>query len=85
LKKLLKIDNLNYLSSQSYKKEFIKFYPVKFFGSKKVNELKYLLVKTNHNIHTIYPKRVPDILKDTNNIKTIILIDKIITSEFYFL
>ena len=79
IEKAIKDSNLNYLSPQSYKKEFIKFYPVKFLGFKKVNELKYLLVKTNHNIRTIYPKRIPDILKNTNNIKTIILIDKTIS------
>jgi len=77
----IKESNLNYLSSQPYKKEFIKFYPVKFLGFKEVNELKYLLVKANRNIYTIYPKRIPHIFKNTNIIKTIILIDKTISTS----
>ena len=79
----IKKSNIAYLNIQSYQKQFYKFYPVKFIGFKEVDYLKNLLIRTNENVITIYPKRIPDILKKEKNIiKTIILIDgKINTSQ----
>jgi len=73
----IKKSNINYLSSQPYQERFHKFYPVKFIGFKQVDFLKNLLIKISDNITTIYPKRIPPILKKEKNnvIKTIILID----------
>ena len=77
----IKNSNLNYLNPQSYKTNFYKFYPVKFLGFKQVNDIKHLLVRTQENIFTIYPKKIPEILKNTNIIKTIIFIDKTINTS----
>ena len=72
----IKKSNIAYLNVQPYQKQFYKFYPVKFIGFKQVDFLKNLLIKINENVTTIYPKRIPSILKKEKNIiKTIILID----------
>ncbi len=78
----IKKSNIAYLNIQPYQKQFYRFYPVKFIGFKKVDYITNLLVKTNEDIITIYPKRIPTILKKEKNIiKTIILIDGTINTS----
>lgn len=75
IKNAIKKSNISCIDTKLYRKKFYRFYPIKFIGFKQVNDIKKLLVRIDNNVTTIFPKRIPPILRKENKIKVLIFID----------